>query len=253
MQQEQDISASGSIVQPDGLDRNGIVLAAVEQGSMERGLRSICESDLRCNDDRFSGRSNARVPVAWRQGAIFPDECAALRRLYRELAGDSDVASWPIGEDPTRSLVPERFRKFYRESAELIGERFGGLIEYLSGFCYNFNDDIWKYEVFGSIRAGGLVIETQRPGTRRRWHTDVAITCESMGYFRKLVVVAQLAALEEYEGGTLQIFDGERVIDAPKEQGTIICFPTFLLHRVTPITRGARWVLLSSMVGPHFQ
>jgi len=44
---------------------------------------------------------------------------------------------------------------------------------------------------------------------------------------------------EEYEGGDLEMNIGN-ILEIPRKQGATIIFPSFYLHRVTPITKGTR-------------
>lgn len=79
------------------------------------------------------------------------------------------------------------------------------------------------------------------------WHTDAG------NNNRKLSIVVQLSDPAEYEGGELQVQNGEhpyRVCN--KEKGGMIVFPSFLLHRVTPVTKGCRRSLVIWISGPPF-
>ena len=88
------------------------------------------------------------------------------------------------------------------------------------------------------------------------WHVDIGPTFAS---YRKLSMVIQLSNPEEYEGGDLQIFD-PIVSDenfpyksVPKKKGSIIVFPSFLPHRVTPVTGGIRKSLVWWVGGDHLR
>lgn len=48
----------------------------------------------------------------------------------------------------------------------------------------------------------------------------------------------------EYEGGDLIFYNGSRRFVAPKEKGTVICFPSGTWHEVTPVTAGVRYSLV---------
>ena len=55
----------------------------------------------------------------------------------------------------------------------------------------------------------------------------------------------------DYEGGDFEIFGLENKI--PRlEEGSIIVFPSFKEHRVTPVTRGIRYSLVAWFVGPPY-
>lgn len=79
------------------------------------------------------------------------------------------------------------------------------------------------------------------------WHIDMG----SDKARRKLSLVCQLSDPSEYDGGELQ-FNIGKVIVAEKEKGAVILFPSYLLHRVTPVTRGVRRSLVLWVEGPAF-
>lgn len=69
----------------------------------------------------------------------------------------------------------------------------------------------------------------------------------------KLTVVLNLST-EPYEGGRLELFLGEEkhVVEMDKP-GTLIIFPSFTQHRVTPVTKGERTTLSMWIKGPNFR
>lgn len=79
------------------------------------------------------------------------------------------------------------------------------------------------------------------------WHIDMGPGKAN----RKLSLVCQLSDPSEYEGGELQINTGG-IIVPEKEKGTVIIFPSYLLHRVTPVTKGTRRSLVLWIEGPAF-
>lgn len=81
------------------------------------------------------------------------------------------------------------------------------------------------------------------------WHVDHGNTPRR----RKLSLVLQLSAPTDYEGCDLQIFASNRIDTAPRTRGTLIAFPSYTLHRVTPITAGIRKSLMMWCSGPRFR
>jgi PKHD-type hydroxylase len=67
---------------------------------------------------------------------------------------------------------------------------------------------------------------------------------------RKISASLLLSDESEYEGGDLVILD-ETV--KTKKQGTIIVFPSFMAHQVTPVTSGVRYSAVCWMVGPKWK
>ncbi len=81
-----------------------------------------------------------------------------------------------------------------------------------------------------------------------------------IGKVRKLSMTINLNKPGEYEGGNLK-FDfgphthGERYHECIeiRPQGSIIIFPSFIHHQVTPVTKGTRYSLVLWSVGPPFK
>jgi PKHD-type hydroxylase len=69
---------------------------------------------------------------------------------------------------------------------------------------------------------------------------------------RKLSLVVQLSSPDEYEGGGLEIMASSEPVQVTKEKGLICAFPSFILHRVTPVTKGTRRTLVIWIAGPDF-
>jgi len=67
---------------------------------------------------------------------------------------------------------------------------------------------------------------------------------------RKISASLLLNDESEYEGGDLMILN-ETV--KQKKQGTIIVFPSFMAHQVTPVTRGVRYSAVCWMGGPKWK
>ena len=70
---------------------------------------------------------------------------------------------------------------------------------------------------------------------------------------RKLSLSLQLTDPSQYEGCDLQFQGGRRIETAPRTRGALIAFPSYVLHRVTPITRGVRKSLVCWVSGPEFR
>jgi len=88
-------------------------------------------------------------------------------------------------------------------------------------------------------------------------HQDV-FWVNSGSSHRKVSLVLQLSNPADYEGGNLMFekvgahpTDGD--YDAMKRRGTIIGFPSFVYHKLTPVTKGKRYSLVAWFEGPKFQ
>jgi PKHD-type hydroxylase len=62
----------------------------------------------------------------------------------------------------------------------------------------------------------------------------------------------QLTDGSKYEGGDLR-FQTATDEPAPRGVGSLVVFPSYLVHRVDPVTKGARLSLVSWIAGPPFR
>jgi PKHD-type hydroxylase len=125
------------------------------------------------------------------------------------------------------------------------------------------SDSQWLYEkVWDTFRAVnrwfkfdllGLVDEIQfakyAVGDGFGWHLDAGVGQTST---RKLSMSVQLCDDDEYAGGDLELCACPQ-LDPRRRRGTIIVFPSFLAHQVTPVTQGTRYSLVAWAHGPAFK
>ncbi|WP_394660021.1 2OG-Fe(II) oxygenase [uncultured Novosphingobium sp.] len=84
------------------------------------------------------------------------------------------------------------------------------------------------------------------------WHHDVWL--ESVRpYARKLSVVVQLSSPAEYQGGAFEFFGIENPAAQFAPRGSVLIFPSFLQHRVLPVTKGTRRSLVTWVEGPNWR
>lgn len=81
------------------------------------------------------------------------------------------------------------------------------------------------------------------------WHMDVGDRVNR----RKLSLVLQLSDPSDYDGGDLQLFYNCGNFFAEKNRGSMIMFPSFIMHKVHPVTRGKRYSLVAWIVGPPWR
>lgn len=83
------------------------------------------------------------------------------------------------------------------------------------------------------------------------WHIDTFWTSECP-FDRKLSLTLQLSDSDEYEGGDFEFMDVPNPSDIRKK-GTVLVFPSYLRHRVTPVTKGVRRSLVAWFEGPRWR
>lgn len=83
------------------------------------------------------------------------------------------------------------------------------------------------------------------------WHSDIGDG--ALAARRKLTVVVQLSEPEHYDGGALELMPSANVVAAPVARGSAVAFPSYVLHRVAPVSRGVRHSLTIWAHGPAFR
>jgi|688.fasta_scaffold15969_5 PKHD-type hydroxylase len=73
------------------------------------------------------------------------------------------------------------------------------------------------------------------------WHVDAG---NGEPVTRKISFTAQLSDPSEYEGCELVINNHGTEVVATKERGSVHLFPSYMTHKVTPITKGNRYALV---------
>ena len=86
------------------------------------------------------------------------------------------------------------------------------------------------------------------------WHIDSAPP-DNNEEQRKLSISVLLSDPKDFEGGKLKFknLDEEENNKILATQGSIVVFPSYISHKVTPVTKGERYSAVSWMVGPKFR
>ena len=125
-------------------------------------------------------------------------------------------------------------------------ERWGWLYQVMHSYVQQFNLH-YDFDVWGFQES--MQFLEYREGGHFAWHVDAGTPGAAP---RKLSFTLQLSDPESYEGGELEIWSADRAL-MPRARGTLICFPSFALHRVRPVTRGLRRAIVAWATGEPFR
>ena len=119
-------------------------------------------------------------------------------------------------------------------------------------FDIQYVTDLLHYVIYPTPNQPDTLGQVRETGGHLDWHMDIG---QGMVNRRKLATTVQLSDPNDYEGGDFQIWYGgsEGFITLPREKGDILIFPSFYLHRVTPITKGERRALVFWTGGEPFR
>jgi PKHD-type hydroxylase len=128
-------------------------------------------------------------------------------------------------------------------SSEWLYDRLAYITRQLNGEYYNF-------DLYGFWEHMQFTIYDGSSNGHYEWHIDAGIEDECP---RKMSLVLQLSDPSEYEGGELQIMTSKTPVSVDKKKGLVVAFPSYQLHRVTPVTSGVRKTLVVWVTGPSFK
>ena len=181
------------------------------------------------------------------------EECQEIIRLGKELACHDGT----IGHGGTSEVSNQTRRSHVRwfdrgaEGYQWIFRKIENSFQFANVNAFNFDLTYFREIQFTEYDASYE--------GKYDWHEDCT-WCRNHPTRRKLSIVVQLTDPSEYTGGELEL-DADRLgggdqnpdADSLKQQGTTIVFPSFLRHRVTPITAGLRYSLVTWYEGPPFR
>lgn len=121
-----------------------------------------------------------------------------------------------------------------------------------------YNDKHFNFDIYG---FNYLQYARYDVGDKHEFHMDLPLGGQVVDYrllehMRKLTIVLLLNEPGiDFEGGNFQInhFSEQFPWETDLKKGNVLIFPSFLLHRVAPITAGNRKSISIWAVGPKFR
>jgi PKHD-type hydroxylase len=181
--------------------------------------------------------------AAW-EGVFSAADLTAIEQHGDALAQQKAELSSSAATDAIRVTRVAWFRRDAR--TESIYQRMEEAVLALNGRFFH-------YDLTGLVDFQYAIYDVSEGG-HFDWHKDYgrARGAESQEP-RKLTLSLQLSDGADYDGCELQTRSGNEIDTAPKTRGTLVAFPAYVLHRVTPITRGRRKSLVIWAAGPEFR
>lgn len=116
----------------------------------------------------------------------------------------------------------------------------------------NINDEFYGFKLNGYNAFQYTTYDGSKNG-KYDWHMDCSLGDYSLGHeTRKLSLTLLLN--DEFEGGEFELNTGTETgpIKVDTKKGRCILFPSFIIHRVKPVTSGFRKSLVVWCTGPKF-
>lgn len=196
-------------------------------------------------------------PYVWFGGVLSPPECDALSQLA-EARGLTDGA---IGNGGTEDEATVNLNYRKAATAQLLpsdrvsGQTIDWLFERVRDKVMWANANHYRFDLHGLwqqinfLKYQAAMTADEVPGHYDA-HQDFGGGESSQ---RKLSVVIQLSDPADYDGCRLLLHTEKEFDPGHVEQGDMLVFPSWCVHRVTNITRGERRALVSWVSGPQFR
>ena len=121
----------------------------------------------------------------------------------------------------------------------------------LATVAYDIRQNWFPFNLSGFEEDLQLTHYTAKDNGHYAAHKDMSSGRASV---RKLSCVVLLNERSDFEGGDFEMLatSGSDKAVRELERGTLLAFPAWELHRVTVLTKGERWSLVSWISGPKF-
>ena len=178
----------------------------------------------------------------WFKEALTPAEVKVLEELQQKIPFKQAVLS-----TDTHDL--ESYRKSDIKWLPQQDPEFTWLYEKFVGMVTEANRSLWNFELTGIFDDLQYTVYREGGG-HYDWHMDIGSGVFSR---RKVSITFQLSEPDEYEGGDFEFLLGKDITKLPRKKGCAIVFPSFFLHRVSPVTKGVRKSLVLWISGQPYR
>lgn len=176
--------------------------------------------------------------------ALSAEECDAIVDLAERYPEHNATVGFDLGSRGDTAVRSSTIRWLdVNVEAALVGR--------LMGFVHASNRTNFGVDIVAPFE---LQYTEYRAANRGHydWHHDVWLE-SPRPFARKLSLVVQLSHPEDYEGGEFEFFGLQHPGATFSHRGSVLIFPSFLQHRVLPVTSGKRRSLVSWVEGPNWR
>lgn len=176
----------------------------------------------------------------WFKNLFSIDEIKKLsKKIRNNIVNKNDNASSSIKTAKVLAINPSPIKeldKFFKSIYDSNKDNFGFNL-------YDFSTEKQNHMNYN--------IYNSKHKAEYQYHTDG--TYDHQASDIKLTAILNLS-LKKYEGGDFYInpFGQEEIVDCIKTPGNLLIFPSYFLHKVTPVTKGERITLSTWIRGPKF-
>ena len=210
---------------------------------MRKTTKKDCEAkeaQKECQSSIWAFKLDQTHSWAYANGVFSPEECKKIIELGEKL-------------DPKPGLIEADSIKNTKVRDSKIAwmyptEETQWIYYRLTQVIMDLNAQFFNFDLFG-FTEGLQFTKYEAPSGHYHEHIDKLFGKT----IRKLSVVLQLSDPEEFKGGDLNLTLGKEPDVMEKMQGKVVVFPSYVLHGVTPVTKGTRYSLVGWITGEPFK
>jgi PKHD-type hydroxylase len=127
------------------------------------------------------------------------------------------------------------------------------IFERMNSMGHKLNSHYFGFDIHPLSRLQYTIYEDDNGHYDWHWDCffDSGLGNLDVSYQRKLSVV--LLCQQATEGGNLELLWSKNTVTPELNCGQTVVFPSFMLHRVTPVTKGVRKTLVAWFEGPDWR
>jgi PKHD-type hydroxylase len=189
--------------------------------------------------------NNLKCPWAWWNDSFSDDQIEEIKSLKNDFPFIDGLTGEGEGVKSERRSSDIFF--VYKDN------QYGWIFDNLDQTVNSLNQDYFHFDLY-ELNSFQYTKYEKKDDVEDHygWHWDMH-TGSGRAHQRKLSIVLQLSDGEDYEGGDLILAPGGDLTTMEKKKGSIIAFPSFVNHQVTPVTKGVRETLVAWYTGPDWR
>lgn len=189
---------------------------------------------------------------AYAHNVFTPEECKKIIEIGTSGKDASPLTYGNVGDMSGSENELKRLAKVRRSPIAWIRSDVPSnrwIFERLVQQIANINNQFFNYELTDIQSLQFTSYDAKEKGFYQK-HIDMMYKGTGT---RKLSLSVQLSDTNDYEGGDLLLHYKNEPDVGFRNQGTATFFPSWMLHEVTPVTKGKRYSLVAWVQGPRFK
>jgi len=199
-------------------------------------------------DQKYDGRVSLGLSKTVEQKVL--TDCAVFKNHISNEFCDNLIKTYSqdliYKEPPVIGNGIGTINKNIRDTERVLLPQNVGIGATLTATGLNANNYWWKYIITHSNQTELLIY---KPDGHYNPHVDTFHTHSNET--RKLTALAILN--NDFEGGKFFLNANGKLYYPPQEKGTVLIFPSYMIHGVEPVTKGIRYSCVTWLVGPYFK